>query len=344
VTVRKGEIAEDVVAFGGSVQIDGEVENDVAAFGGSVEINGRVGGDVAAIGGTVHLGPNAEIQGDLSAVGGNIEREPGSKVYGSISEAPAFGGNWGRWHGNVDAWPWSPFGASMELFGTLVSLLVLALLVALALLIARRPLEEADAQLVAEPWKCALTGFAAALFSLPLLAVVSVLLVLTVVGCVLFLLYPFLGLFAVLVLLLGYAAVAHRVGRWTELRFGWAPGSAYRAALIGLAMIEVWTVLGRLLSLGNGVLDIFAAVVLLFAFIVRVAAWTIGLGAVLLAWSANRPQRWRTVSAGAAGVPPGFPPPPPVPGAPVPYTDPYAGGTPPPPAFPPGTPPPPAVP
>lgn len=336
VTVDKGEIAEEVTAIGGSVQIDGEVENNVAAIGGSVEINGRVGGDVAAIGGTVHLGPNAEIQGDLSAVGGDIEREPGSKVYGSISEVPAFlpgvGGNWG-WHGDADVWPWSPFGASMELFGTLMGILVLALLVALAILIARRPLEEADAQLVAEPWKCALTGFAAALFSLPLLVVVTVLLALTIVGCVLFLLYPFLGLFAVLVLILGYAVVAQRVGRWTEARFGWAPGGIYRAAMIGIVMIEVWTVLGRLLAIGNGMLDIFAAVVLLFAFIVRVAAWTIGLGAVLLAWSANRPQRWRTVPAGGV-VPSGTLPPPPVP-APVPYTDPYAGGAPPPPSTPP---------
>src|SRR5690606_14661832 len=134
--------------------------------------NGRVGGDVAAIGGTVHLGPNAEIQGDLSAVGGRIEREPGAKVYGSISEATSFGGNWGWRHG-PDFWMWTPFGASMELFGTLMGVLVLALLVCVAILVARRPLEEADARLAAEPWTCALTGFAAALFSLPLLVVVT---------------------------------------------------------------------------------------------------------------------------------------------------------------------------
>jgi cytoskeletal protein CcmA (bactofilin family) len=337
ITVAEGEIAEDVAAFGGSVQIDGEVEHDVAAFGGSVEINGRVGGDVAAIGGTVHLGPNAEIQGDLSAVGGRIEQEPGAKVHGSISEAPSFaGGNW-DWRHDPDVWMWTPFGASMELFGTLMGILVLALLVCLAILVARRPLEEADARLAAEPWTCALTGFAAALFSLPLLVVVTVLLVLTIVGCVLFLLYPFLALFAVLVLIFGYAVAAHRVGRWAEVRFNWTPGSAYRAALIGLALIEVWTVLGRLLAIGNGVLDVFAALVLLFGFMVKVAAWMVGLGAVLLAWAAGRPQRWRTAPAGGAGgaggvavVPPGTPlPPPPMPPAQDPFADPYPGGTPP---------------
>ncbi|HEX2223382.1 MAG TPA: hypothetical protein VHN15_04155 [Thermoanaerobaculia bacterium] len=341
VTVAEGEIAEDVAAFGGSVQVDGEVENDVAAFGGSVQINGRVGGDVAAVGGTVHLGPNAEIQGDLSAVGGRIEQEPGAKVYGSISEAPSFGGgNW-DWRHDPDIWMWTPFGASMELFGTLMGILVLALLVCVAILVARRPLEEADARLAAEPWTCALTGFAAALFSLPLLVVVTVLLALTIIGCVLFLLYPFLALFAVLVLIFGYAVAAHRVGRWAEVRFNWTPGSAYRAALIGLALIEVWTVLGRLLAIGNGVLDMFAALVLLFGFLVKVAAWMVGLGAVLLAWAAGRPQRWRMAPAGGGGVapvPPGTPlPPPPMPPAQDPFADPYTGGTPP-------TTPPPAVP
>jgi hypothetical protein len=313
VTVGKDEIAESVAVIGGSVRVEGEVEENVAAIFGSVRIDGRVGGNVSAINGKVILGPKAEIQGNVSSVGGRIERQPGSKILGSTSEVPGFMGGVGDdwdWDGDVHVGPWTPFGASVRLFSTLTSLLILALLVGLTILLARRPLELADYQLRTEPWKCALTGVLAALFSLPLLAVVTALLILTVIGCLLFLLYPFLAVFFVLILILGYAAAAHRLGRWTEVRFNWTPGGTFRAAMIGLLLIEVWTVLGRILALGSGPLDWIAGTILLFGFTVRAAAWTVGFGSVLLAWFANRPPRWR------AAAPPGGP------GGPVTYAPP----------------------
>jgi hypothetical protein len=313
VTVGKDEIAESVAVIGGSVRVEGEVEENVAAIFGSVRIDGRVGGNVSAINGKVILGPKAEIQGNVSSVGGRIERQPGSKILGSTSEVPGFMGGVGDdwdWDGDVHVGPWTPFGASVRLFSTLTSLLILALLVGLTILLARRPLELADYQLRTEPWKCALTGVLAALFSLPLLAVVTALLILTVIGCLLFLLYPFLAVFFVLILILGYSAAAHRLGRWTEVRFNWTPGGTFRAAMIGLLLIEVWTVLGRILALGSGPLDWIAGTILLFGFTVRAAAWTVGFGSVLLAWFANRPPRWR------AAAPPGGP------GGPVTYAPP----------------------
>jgi hypothetical protein len=157
----------------------------------------------------------------------------------------------------------------------------------------------------------------ATLFSLPLIAVVSALLILTVIGCLLFLLYPFLAVFFVLVLILGYSAAAHRLGRWIEIRFNWTPGGTFRAAMIGLLLIEVWTVIGRILAMGSGPLDWIAGTILLFGFTVRAAAWVVGFGSVLLAWFANRPPRWQTaVPAGPAGphsgVPATYAPPAPV--------------------------------
>lgn len=320
VTVDKDEIADSVAVIGGSVRVDGEVEENVAAIFGSVRIDGRVGGNVSAINGKVVLGPKAEVQGNLSAVGGTIERAPGAKVYGSTSEVPTFGGgvhgDW-DWDDNVHIGPWTPFGASVRLFSTLTSLLILALLVGLTILLARRPLELADDQLRTEPWKCALAGVLATLFSLPLIAVVSALLILTVIGCLLFLLYPFLAVFFVLVLILGYSAAAHRLGRWIEIRFNLTPGGTFRAAMIGLLLIEVWTVIGRILAMGSGPLDWIAGTILLFGFTVRAAAWVVGFGSVLLAWFANRPPRWQTaVPAGPAGphsgVPATYAPPAPV--------------------------------
>jgi regulator of PEP synthase PpsR (kinase-PPPase family) len=70
-------------------------------------------------------------------------------------------------------------------------------------------------------------GLASAIFFWPLFFVVTILLAITIVGCVLFLLYPFLFLYLGLLVLLGYTAVAYRVGRLLEGRFDRRPGSPY---------------------------------------------------------------------------------------------------------------------
>ncbi len=51
ITVPEGEVARDVVAIGGRVDVEGDVEGDVVAVGGPVSIDGKVTGDVVAVGG-----------------------------------------------------------------------------------------------------------------------------------------------------------------------------------------------------------------------------------------------------------------------------------------------------
>ena len=65
----KGNLAESVVAIGGSVAIAGEVINDVIAVGGSVILK-----------------PSARVHGNAVSVGGVVKREPGSKVAGNTTE------------------------------------------------------------------------------------------------------------------------------------------------------------------------------------------------------------------------------------------------------------------
>lgn len=311
VTVEKDELAEEVVAVGGSVRVDGEVERDVVAVGGNVRVKGRVGGEVVGVGGSVYLEPGAVVEGNVSTVGGTIHRGEGSRIEGSVSEVgfvPFISSRRGDWDG--DFGPLGLFGGPMAVAEELIGLVFLMLLVCLVILVARRPLERVDRQLAVEPWKAGLVGFCAQLLFLPLLIVVTVLLAITIVGCALFLLYPFLFLALILFALLGYAAVAHRVGRWVEARFGWrSAGSPYVAALIGVLVIQIWSLLGNVLSVGGGVLDFFAGMFLLLGWAVAYVAWTVGFGAVLLARFGTEPGYW---PARAAAVPPVPVPPQPI--------------------------------
>lgn len=296
ILVEKGELAEEAVAIGGSVRVDGEVSRDVVAIGGAVRVHGHVGGDVVAVGGSVYLGPGAVVDGDVNSVGGTIQRSPGSQIHGSTSEVgPPWGGPWrgDGWDFEPAFGPFSLFGASMEIFGSTVWLILLALLTCFTLLIARRPVEQVDLRLRSEPVKSALVGLAGILASVPLifvvlavLFVVSVVLVLLLVGCLLLILLPFFATAMVLALMLamvlGYTAVAYRAGRWMEGRFGWRFGGPYAAALAGVLVIQIWSVVSHLLAIGPGALDVFASMFWGFGFLVQALAWVMGFGAVLL--------------------------------------------------------------
>lgn len=313
ITVEKGELAEEAVAIGGSVRVDGEVSRDTVAIGGPVRINGRVGGNVTSVGSSVHLGPSAVVEGDVSSVGGNIYREEGAQIHGSTSEvgmSPFRRG--GPWDGDFEPGfgPFAIFGASLDVFGSILRMIVLGLLTCLVLLLARVPLERVDRHLVTEPLKAAGVGLAGVFSILPLFVVVTILLAITVVGCALFLLYPFVLFALLLAFLLGYAAVAYRVGRWLEGRFGRNFGGPYLAALMGVLVIQIWSIVGDLLALGPGVIDIFAFMFMLAAAVIEAAAWVVGFGAVLLSRFGAGP-RVRPVTAGVPGAPGMTPPPPP---------------------------------
>jgi cytoskeletal protein CcmA (bactofilin family) len=332
ILVEKEELAEEAVAIGGSVRVDGEVSRDVVALGGPARTNGRVGGNVVSVGGSVFLGPNAVVEGDVSSTGGTIERSPGSEIHGSTSEVdPPWGGPWRRGPDfDPDFGPFALFGASMEAFGSIVGLVTLALLACLTLLIARGPLEQVDFRLRTEPLKSALVGLAGFLASVPLIIVVlgilflvSVVLVILLVGCLLLLLFPFFAMALVLALMLalilGYSASAYRLGRWLEGRYNRSFGGPYAAALVGVLVIQIWSVIGHLLSWGPGALDVFGSMFVVFGGVLQFAAWVMGFGAVLLA-RIGAPARFMPPPPTVpATIPP--PPPPATYGGDLPLTD-----------------------
>jgi hypothetical protein len=291
VHVRKGEVADEVVAIGGAADVEGDVKKDVTAVGGPVRIEGKVGGEVAAIGGSVYLGRHAVVEGDVTSVGGTIEREPGAEIHGTTSEVGMlpflrhhrgfrYGPTWGFWSGVP------------EVIGSLINLVLTGLLVCLVLLVARRPLERVDRQLVAQPWQAAAVGLAGSIFFWPLLLVVTVLLAITIVGCVLFLLYPFLLLYVALLCLLGYATACYRVGRWLEGRFSRSFGEPYATALAGMLALQGWVLLGNLFDLMPWPFGIFAFLCWTFGVLATMSALIVGFGAVILARFGLQPGYW----------------------------------------------------
>lgn len=324
VTVDRDELADEVVAIGGPVRVLGEVERDVVAVGGSATIEGRVGGEVVSVGGTVRLGSDAVVDGDVTSVGGTIQREPGAQINGTTHEVAFLPGirtgDW-DWDGDVDiGWPFF-WGGAGEVLAQTTWMVFLGLLVCVVLLLARRPLERVDHQVRTRPWQSLLAGFLSQLLFLPILVVVTVLLAITIVGCALFLLYPFLFIGLLLLAVLGYAAVAYRLGRLLEARFGRSFGSPYVAVLLGVLLIEVWTLLGHVISLGGGLLDVVAFFFLLLGWAAGYVAWTMGFGAVLLARFGTEPGYWpqRTVATAPPYAPP--PPPPPTPAEHLPLSE-----------------------
>jgi hypothetical protein len=315
VTVRKDEVAEEAVAVGGSVEVAGEVNHDVTAIGGPVRIEGTIGGDVISVGGSVYLGPHAVVEGDVTSVGGSIEQDPGAMIHGAKDEVgmmPFFHrGGWRR--GPV--WNhWGFWGGVSDLMGSLLSLILTGLLVCLVMLVARRAVDRVDRQLVAQPWPSAAAGLAGSIFFWPLLIVVTVLLAITIVGCVLFLLYPFLLLWVVLLLLLGYTAAAYRLGRWLELRFNRNFGGPYATALAGVLALKIWHVLGNLFDLMPGPFGLFGFLVSLFGTLLTMSALIVGFGAVILSRFGLEPGYWP-----GRGAPPMPPASPAYAGGPVPY-------------------------
>lgn len=307
ITVDKDEVAEQAVAVLGSVRVEGQVAQDAVAVGGSVVVNGKVGGNVVAVGGSVHLGKNAEVMGDVTSVGGTVDREEGAKVHGSTQDVGVAGRR--DWERDIDIdtgfhlWPF--FGGAMSLVWRLISLLVLSLLVFLCLLLGRRQVERAEYHVATETWKAGVVGFLAQLLFLPLLVVVTILLAITIIGCALYLLYPFLFVGVLIAFLVGYTAVAHQLGLLLERRFDRRFGSLYAVALMGVLTIEIWNILGHMVGLGGGFLHLIALLIVAFGVAMKYAAWTVGIGSVILArLNAGSTPAAPLVSSGSGPVDP----------------------------------------
>jgi hypothetical protein len=266
------------------VGADEEIRDGVVVVGGSLRVDGRVHDGVVVVGGDLRLGPTAEVRGDIVLVGGTLIRDPGARIDGGVSQVSL--GQWWRDLGVTAWWPRLTTGDAgrwLGLAATTVRLVLLVLFVGLMLAIARTPVARIGRAAAAAPLRAAAVGLAAEVMFLPVLLAFSIALGITVIGLpIVAVVVPLAVLTAVVAFLLGFTALACRLGEWVEDRLGWRPRSAYLAAAIGMALIMLPTLLARVLGVAPEPVRVTAVVLITAGIAVEFLVWTIGLGATLL--------------------------------------------------------------
>jgi hypothetical protein len=311
-TVRRSRRSHgDRVRIFGDVSVaeDELVSGAVVAVMGSVKIDGEVAQDVVSVFGRVELGPQAVVHGDVVAVGGRLRRAASARVGGAVTEiALGDGGN----HVNFSPWfdGWGPmsfggFGPVTRLVGTAFRYGLLVLLTCVVLLIARRPVEGSAIRVADNPVKATLVGLAAWVLFAPLLFATAFVLAISIVGIPLLLLLPFVVLALLVMALIGFSGTAYTVGQWTRRRFGMGAGPAGIDICLGILVIMLPLLLGRVLALGGWPLNPIVFLLVAVGLLVEFLAWSSGLGAVLTnafgRWQAKRAMRTPVV------VPPATP-------------------------------------
>jgi hypothetical protein len=291
----------DRVRVFGSVAVadDEEITGQAIAILGSAHIDGEVRDQVVAVLGSVYLGPQAVVHGDIVSVGGNVRRAPGAQVMGGVTEVSLQGLN------DTHIGPWvvglSPFfffdriAAVPRLMVSTFRLGLLILLALISLVIARPTVEQSAARISDNPLKALLVGLLAQALLLPTLIIVVFVLAISFVGIPLLFLLPFALLVLVLMAIAGFSGTACAVGQWARGRLGIAGGSAFADVVVGVIVILLPLMVGRMLALAGWPLTPVVFLILAAAFAIELLAWSSGFGAVLtnvfLRWKAKRAAR-----------------------------------------------------
>lgn len=285
-TVRRYRTTGTRIAVGRSLHIprDEEVRDAVAVVGGSLRVDGRVRDGLVVVGGNIDLGPEALVEGDVVLIGGVLTRAEGARLQGSVSDVSF--GDWSGWSFGVRFWPWlemSDVARWIGLVGAVFRVSILAVLMGLVLLVARAPVARVGRAAAAAPARALVIGLAAEILFVPALIVGSVALAVTIIGIpILLLLLPVTFAASIIALLLGFTALACRVGEWIEDRLGWRLHSAVAATALGLLVIVGPTLLSRAFGVAPEPLRLLAFGLLVTGILIEFAVWTMGLGATLM--------------------------------------------------------------
>jgi len=290
--VEADEVTRDMVVFGGPLTIHGKVIGDAVAFGGPITVSGEVTGDVVSLGGSTTLTETAQVLGEVVSVGGRVDRAEGAEVIGEVVEvdflpnlrfdSPNFIFRGRPDRDRHDLEELTPVHVAVTFMWAGFRLVVVALLAALVMLLARQPLQRVGRRAAQEPWKSGAVGLVSQIMVLPLLIMVVLILCISIIGIPLLLLVPFACLALVLIAFMGFCAVCWNIGRFLCTRFGWTLPSPYFELFLGVVAVQIWTVLGHLLDVGWGPLWFFGAMLCVIGVMIKYATWTIGLGAAVL--------------------------------------------------------------
>lgn len=99
-TVTIGDnIGQDAIVAGGTLTLLGQVRDDVRIAGGTITIDANVGDDLLAAGGNIEIAPGAQVGGDAYVAGGNVRMN--GTVNGNLSVGSGHVEIAGRVHGDV---------------------------------------------------------------------------------------------------------------------------------------------------------------------------------------------------------------------------------------------------
>jgi hypothetical protein len=285
---------EDIVRIGGSVSVDSDeyVRGDVVVIGGSANINGEVDGEVVVVGGSARFGPQADVRGDITIVGGVLSRDETAVIRGGIHEV-GFGdmawrgrGDWGR----SANWDWmNGIYPVARLTGTLVRITLLVLLTTLVLFVARAPVEQIADRVAADPVKSWFVGFLAEMLFIPVLIMTAVVLAISIIGIPLLVLLPVAIVALLVVMLVGFTAVAYHIGRLLRDKVDALRTRPYAATFAGILLIVSPVLLARLVGM-TGDLGFVVWPIAAVGFLLEYSVWTAGLGAAALV-RFNRPAQ-----------------------------------------------------
>lgn len=280
----------------------------VIVVGGSATINGHAEDDVVVVGGSIRLGPKSIVDGDVSVVGGELDRDPAAQVDGDVHVARiSLPWNW-NWN-----WAWG-FPAGIPTIGriwwqgaalafTIGRFVVILLLSLILVTVAPRWTASIAARLVASPGVSAVAGFGAEILFAPFLICLAVVMIITIVGIPLLAVLPLLIAGFALTWVAGYAVVAGLLGARLRGTDWYVHGVRPVDVFIGSLILSSLTVVGQVLMLSSGWAGMAPLAVLVrgTGWFIEYIAWTVGLGAALIAWS--RPSGFNPGS-----VPPVVPP------------------------------------
>jgi len=99
-TVTVGDdVGQDAIIAGGTLTLLGKVRDDVRIAGGTITIDANIGDDLLAAGGNIEISPGALISGDAYIAGGNVSMN--GTVNGNLSVGSGHVEISGRVRGNV---------------------------------------------------------------------------------------------------------------------------------------------------------------------------------------------------------------------------------------------------
>lgn len=275
-----------------NVREDERVTGQVVAVIGSVRIDGEVGDQVVAVLGSVNLGPKAVVNGDIVSVGGRVRRAEGSQVRGAVTEVSLADADTrlhiGPWAGGILPL-FDGFGAFPRLLGSTFRFLLLVILTSLAMIVARGTVEASAHRLADDPIKATLVGIAAEILAVPVLVLTAIVLAVSLIGIPLLLFLPFVVLFLILLALIGFSGTAFAIGQWARRRFGLATSPGIIDVCIGVLLILLPVLVGRVVALGGWPASPVSFLLIAAGVGVEFLAWSAGFGAVLT----NTFGRWQ---------------------------------------------------